>query len=201
MSDLEFPPLQLRKWVETRNTLRQYCRMVGAIGETLSQPLLHSLHTNLLVSSKGFTTSTLLKSVTSPNQTFEVIIDLVHTRLIIESNYRETMRIALTGQSLNALCDETCSLLSDIGVTPPLERPSFLEGTRGRFDSEPLLKYWETIATINQILNRFKNELVGESSPVQLRPDDLTLILIWFLGDEKSTDTSAGQIEIGFFNW
>ena len=97
MSQLIFPPLVLSEWKETRDTLQKYCRMVGAIREVMSQPLPHSQQTNLLVSKKGFTTSILSKNISSPDQTFEVIIDLENTRLIIESSYREPLKIALTG--------------------------------------------------------------------------------------------------------
>ena len=174
MMPLDFPPLPLSEWKETRDTLQKYCRMVGAIREVMSLPLPHSLQTNLLVSEFGFTTSSLIKNAFSPVQTFELIIDLVNRRLRIESNYREPLYVALTGQSLNALCDETCSLLSDIGIAPPLEKPSFFEGSRGRFEPEPLAKYWTAVKTIHQVLANIRNEMTGETSPVQLRPDDLS---------------------------
>jgi hypothetical protein len=199
MPQLVLSPLVLNEWKETRDTLHKYCRMVGAIREVLSQPLPHSLHTNLLINSKGFTTSSLPKNISSPDQTFEVIIDLNHKRLSIESNYREPLFIALTGQSLNALCDETSSLLVDIGVTPPLEKPSILEGMRGCFDTESLTNYWKTVTAINQIMNKIKTELREETSPVQLRPDDLALILTWFGKATKNRAVSFGQqVEFGF---
>ena len=199
MLQLIFPPLVLNEWKETRDTLQKYCRMVGAIREVMSKPLPHSLHTNLLISNKGFTTSTLPKNLSSPDQTFEVIIDIVHTRLIIESSYREPQRIALTGQSLNALCDETCSLLVDIGINPPLEKPMFMEGARGRFDPEPLTEYWVTVTAVHQVMNKIKTELREETSPIQLRPDDLALILTWF-GEELNVkgNSFVQQIEFGF---
>ena len=199
MPQLFFPPLIVSEWEETRDTLQKYCRMVGAIREVMSRPLPHSMHTNLLINTKGFTTSLLPKNVFSSDQTFEVIIDLINTRLIIESGYREPLRIALTGQSLNALCDETCSELVDIGVKPPLEKPSFLEGTRGRFDPEPLAKYWLTVSSINQIMHKLKTEVKAETSPVQLRPDDLALILTWFGEEINGRAPSFGkQVEFGF---
>lgn len=199
MSQLIFPSLVLSEWKETRDTLQKYCRMVGAIRETMSQPLPHSMHTNLLINSKGFTTSLLPKNVSSSDQTFEVIIDLINTRLIIESSYREPLRIALTGQSLNALCDETCSELVDIGVKPPLEKPSFLEGTRGRFDTKPLTKYWAIVTSVHRVMHKFKSELREDISPIQVRPDDLALIVTLF-GEKLSVKgpSFGKQIEFGF---
>lgn len=196
---LSFPALILNDWRETRDTLHKYCRLVGAIREALSKPLPHALHTNLLISRSGFTTSILYKEPSSLNQTFEVILDLSHKRLRIISNYREPLYIALTGQSLNALCDETCSLMTDIGIKPPIERPSFIEGTRGRFDAEPLKAYWKAVTSINHILKEIKKELPKETSPVQLRPDDFSLILNWFgKGLPLASELSTEQVEFGF---
>ena len=106
MMSLDFPPLPLSEWKETRDTLHKYCRLVGAIREVMSKPLPHALHTNLVVSKKGFTTSPIIKDDGSVDKFFEVVLDVHHRRLRVESNYREPLNIALTGQSLNALCDE-----------------------------------------------------------------------------------------------
>lgn len=197
MLPLTFPPTALIEWKETRDTLQKYCRLVGAIRETLSKPLPRSLHTNLLICKKGFTTSLIPKNERSPDQLFEVIIDLIHKRLRIESNYREPLYIALTGQSLNALCDETCSLLADIGIKPPLERPSFLEGTRGEFDSRSVKAYWKVVSSTNRVLKKIKRELGKETDPIQLRVDNLTLSLTWYC-KKVFSNSSVEHIELGF---
>ena len=185
------------EWKETRDTLQKYCRLVGAIRETLSKPLPRSLHTNLLICKKGITTSLIPKNEQSPDQLFEVIIDLIHKRLRIESNYREPLYIALTGQSLNALCDETCSLLTDIGIKPPLERPSFLEGTRGQFDSGSVKAYWKAVSSTNRVLKKIKHELGKDTDPIQLRVDNLTLSLTWYC-KKVFSNSSVEHIELGF---
>jgi hypothetical protein len=199
MEEMICPPLVLSEWKETRDTLQKYCRLVGAIREVMSKPLLHSLQTNLLLNSCGFTTSSLLKNASPTIQTFEIILDVINQRLRIESNYREPLFVALTGQSLSALCDETCSLLSDIGITPPLERPSLLGGVRGRFDSVLLVNYWKSVRIINQILSNIRNEISGETSPVQLRPDDFVIILTLFdKYIENGNSSLTEQVEFGF---
>jgi hypothetical protein len=197
MKQLIFAPLILEEWKETRDTLQKYCRLVGAIRETLSRPLPRSLHTNLLICKNGFTTSLLPKNEQSPDQLFEVIIDLIHKRLRVESNYREPLYIALTGQSLNALCDETCSLLTDIGIKPPLERPSFLEGTRGQFDTGSVKAYWKAVSSTNRVLKKIKRELGKDAGPIQLGVDSLTLSLAWYC-KKVFGNSLLEQIEFGF---
>lgn len=197
MLTLTFPPLTLSDWKETRDTLHKYCRLVGAIREVMSKPLPNALHTNLLLSKKGFTTSPILKDDNSTDKFFEVILDVQHRRLRIESNYREPLNIALTGQSLNALCDETCSLLTDIGINPPLERPSFLEGLRGQFDSKHAKAYWKAVSSTKRVLKKVKGALKGEISPIQLHVDVLTLSLTWNCKDVPDIRLLE-QLEFGF---
>lgn len=199
MKPIPFPSLALSDWKATRDTLLKYCRLVGAIREALSSPLPHSLHTNLLLCGNGFTTTLIQKNPSSPEHNFEVIIDLIHNKLRIESNYREPLYVALTGQSLNALCDEACSLLTDIGISTSLEKPSFIDGRRGQFDEEPLKYYWQATKVAAILFNKIKEALDGETSPVQLRPDDLSLNLGWF-GNKifANKNLLIEQVEFGF---
>lgn len=191
-----FPPLLSSEWKETRERLHKYCRLVGAIREVLSRPLPNSLHTNLLLCRRGFTTSPIPREDVSAEQTFEVIIEMNRARLSIESNYREPLHIALTGQSLNALCDETCSLLTDIGIKPPLERPSFLEGTRGRFERKHIKAYWQSVKSAEKILNKIMSGLEGDAGPIQLHVDSLNLSFTWYC-KEFYREATIDEIEFG----
>ena len=189
--------LFLNEWKETRDTLHKYCRLVGAIREAMSKPLPNAFHTDLILHKNGFTTSAMPKNESSPEQTFEVILDVKQKRLRIESNYREPLSIALTGQSLNALCDETCSLLTDIGIKPPLERPSFLDGARGSFQTKPINAFWEAITTTETVLKQLMTELPGKTSPIQLRVDSFALSIAWSCKN-VFREISLEQIEFGF---
>ena len=107
------------------------------------------------------------------------------------------MCIALTGQSLNALCDETCCLLIDIGIKPPLERPNFLEGIRGQFDPKPAKAYRKVIITTNRVLKKIKRELGKETGSIQLLVDNLTLSLTRHC-KKIFSNSLLEQIELGF---
>jgi Family of unknown function (DUF5996) len=197
MSPVTFPPLDLADWKEPRDTLHKYCRLVGAIREAMSKPLPYVLHTNLLLSKRGFTTSSILKEDSTTDKSFEVILDVQNRRLRIESNYGESLSVALTGQSINALCDETCSPLHDIGIKPPLERPSFLDGIRGQFDSNPVKAYWKAVSSTKRVLKKIKTELGKETGPIQLRVDNLTLSLTWYC-IKVFGEFPVEQIDLGF---
>ena len=107
MSKAQLPPLILKGWWETRDTLQKYTQMIGTIREKMSTPHPHWWHISLRVSDRGLITTPIPKDKNTPSQTFEIILDLKNHHLIIESNFREAKRIKISGQSLYALCEET----------------------------------------------------------------------------------------------
>ena len=204
MTSIQLPALRLKDWKETRDILHQYFIMIGTLKEKMSQPHPHWWHISLRVSDLGITTTPIPKNKNTPDQTFEVIFDLKNNHLLIESNYREVLRIKLTGQSICALCEETCSLLTDIGVALPIDKKEFNDGRAGEYNEEYATNYWIALKEINRIIVVFRSELRGERSPVQLWPHHFDLSMSWFSGrlvpdkDPNDPDSSKEQMMFGF---
>jgi len=204
MSKAQLPPLILKDWRETRDTLQKYAQMIGTIREKMSPPHPHWWHISLRVSDRGLITTPILKDINTPSQTFEIIFDLKNHLLIIESNFREAKRIKLTGQSLCALCEETFSLLTDIGVVLPINKEKFADGKSGKYDESAAADYWAALKEINRITNKYRSELKGERSPVQLWPHHFDLSMSWFSGrlvpgkDPDDVESSKEQMMFGF---
>ena len=204
MIKTQLPTLTLNDWIATRDTLQKYSQMVGKLRELMSAPNPHWWHISLRVSEKGLTTTPIPKHKNSPGQTFEVIFDLVNHHLVIESNFREVKRIKLTGQSLSALCEETCSLLTDLGVAAPIEKELFNDGKSRVYDEEAATDYWYAIKEIDRVINVFRSELSGETSPVQLWPHHFDISMSWFSGrlvpgkDPEDVDSAKEQMMFGF---
>lgn len=204
MSDKKFPSLKLSNWIETRDTLQKYCRMVGTIREYSLKPHPHWWHISLRVSERGLTTTPIIINKNNSEKEFEIILDLQNHKLIIESNYRELKQISLTGQSLSALCNETCSLLHDLGLITLLDKQKFMDGKPGKYDKEYVDKYWQALKEINRVFNKFRDELDGKKSPVQLWPHHFDLSMSWFSGrlipgkDPADVEASEEQIMFGF---
>lgn len=201
---MKFPPLTLANWKDTRDTLHKYCHLVGTIRERLSVPHPHWWHISLRVTDKGLSTTPIPKDKNTPGQNFELIFDLVNHHIIIESNFREMMRIKLTGQSLNAFCEEISSLMKDIGVSTPISKEEFKDGKSSKYDQGAASNYWIALKEINSILTLFRSELDGMKSPVQLWPDHFDLAMSWFSGrlipgkDPNNLEDSEEQMMFGF---
>ena len=204
MINQQLSSLTLSDWKETRDTLQKYAQMLGAIRENSTKPHPHWWHISLRVTDNGLTTTPLPVAKDSTDKTFEVILDFQNHKLRIESNYRELKQISLTGQSLSALCDETCRLLTDIGVTPSVDKSKFMDGKQGQYDPEYVMKYWKALKEVNKLMNKFRDELGGERSPVQLWPHHFDMSLSWFSGrlvpgkDPNDAESSKEQMMFGF---
>ena len=204
MSTLNLPPLTLANWKDTRDTLHKYCKMAGAIKENLSVPHPHWWHISLRITDKGLSTTPIPKDKNTPGQNFELIFDFINHHIIIESNFREVKRIKLTGQSLSALCEETCSLLKEIGVKTSINKDDFRDGKAGKYDQGAVSNYWIALKEVSSILNSFRSELMGMKSPVQLWPHHFDLAMSWFSGrlipgkDPNDPESSEEQMMFGF---
>lgn len=196
--------LTLNDWKETRDTIQKYAQMLGAIRENSTESHPHWWHISLLVTDNGLTTTPLTVVKDSTDKTFEIILDFQNHKLRIESNYRELKQISLTGQSLGALCDETCSLLTDIGITPSVDKSKFMNSKQGKYDPEYVTKYWKALKEVNELLNKFRDELGEERSPVQLWPHHFDLSMSWFSGrlvpgkEPNDAESSKEQMMFGF---
>ncbi|MBT8382189.1 MAG: hypothetical protein KJO59_07515 [Ignavibacteria bacterium] len=204
MQNILFENLYLNDWKESRDILHKYGQMVGAIRENFSEPHPHWWHISLYVSDNGLTTTPLPVAKDSADKTFEVILDLQNHKLKIASNYRELKQISLTGQSLSALCEETCSLLSDIGVEIRIDKEKFTDGKAGEYNEAAVSNYWNSLKEINRIMNKFRAELSGERSPVQLWSHHFDLAMSWYSGrlipekDPDDAELSKEQMMFGF---
>ena len=151
MSRIKFPTLSLDDWKGTRDTLHKYVQMVGAIRQSMSEPHSHWWHISLRISDKGLTTTPIPNNNGVPGQAFEIILDLINHQLVLESNLREEKKIKISGQSLSALCEETCSLLREIGIIIPVDKEKFDDGKNGEYDETAASNYWVALKEIDKI--------------------------------------------------
>jgi hypothetical protein len=204
MINEQLSSLTLNDWKGTRDTIQKYAQLVGALREKASIPHSHWWHISLSVTDKGLTTASLPKDKNTPGQAFELFLDLNNHHLVIESNFRETKRIKLTGQSLYALCKETDSLLKDIGINISIDKDQFSKGKAGEYDEQAVRNYWNAIQEINKIMISFRSTLSGNKSPVQLWPHHFDMSLSWFSGrlvpgkDPNDAELSEEQMMFGF---
>jgi hypothetical protein len=174
----QFPPLVLADWQATRDTVHSYAEVLGAVRGALSANQKHSGHRSLLAAAAGLTTT----PIPSGPQTFELLLDLAGHRLAISTSHGRAWEHRLRGQSQAAFLDEVTGALATLGINTNLDRNQYGHAAAGVYDVAAVERFWAALSQIDQVLKRFRGELRGETSPVQLWPHHMDLAMLWFSG-------------------
>ena len=174
----QFPPLVLTDWPLTRDTLHGYAEILGAVRGALSPSQKYSSHRSLLAAAAGLTTG----PIPAGPVTGELLLDLAAHRLLITTSHGRVWQQRLRGQSQMAFFDEVTGALSALGISTNLDRTQYASAAAGVYEVAAVERFWEALSQIDQVLKRFKGELRGETSAVQLWPHHLDLAVLWFSG-------------------
>jgi hypothetical protein len=173
-----WPSLPLADWQPTRDTLHGYSQVIGAVRGALSPRQKHSAHRSLRVAAAGFTTT----PIPAGSLTFELLLDLAGHRLVLSTNQGEQWQQRLRGQSLAAFTEDVLDGLGLIGVQPDIDRKNFTSTAATAYDAEAVERFWLALSQIDAALKRFRGELRGETTDVQLWPHGFDLAMLWFSG-------------------
>ena len=196
----QFPPLALTDWQPTRDTLHGYAEVVGAVRGALSPSQKYSGHRSLLAAAAGLATG----PIPYGPLTFELLLDLSAHRLVLTTSRGRLWQQRLRGQSQAAFFDEVTGALAAQGISVNLDRTQYANAAPGVYDVAAVERFWEALSQIDQVLKRFRGELRGETSPVQLWPHHLDIAVLWFSGrrvpgQENAKPANADeQMNFGF---
>jgi Family of unknown function (DUF5996) len=200
MPDIRFATLPLDEWRPTRDTIHGYARVLGQIRRVLSPRQRHWGHVSLSVAAAGLTTT----PIPAGPITFDLLLDFTLHGLVITTSRGERWCKPLRGQSAAALYEETLAALGVIGAHPSVDASLFSNNVPGAYDVRAVEKYWQVLSQLDGILKRFKGELRGETSSVQLWPHHFDLAMLWFSGrhvpgvDPEHEDDADEQMNFGF---
>ena len=197
---MNFPPLPLAKWRETRDTIHRYARVLGDVRRALAPYQKHSWHGSLSATATGLTTT----PIAAGNFTFEMGLDFTAHQLDVTTSRGMRWHKPLRGQSPAAFYDEVLATLEGLGVRPAIDRSPFGDTTPGTYDATAVERFWQSLSQIDAIFKRFKGEQRGETGPVALWPHGFDMALLWFSGrlipgqDAARASRSDEQMNFGF---
>jgi hypothetical protein len=199
MPDLRFAALPLDEWRPTRDTIHAYVEVLGKIRRVLTPRQRHWEHASLRVAASGLTTT----PIPAGAITFELLLDFTTHASIITTSRGERWSNPLRGQSEAAFCEETLAALNVIGVHASVDAGSF-SSAPGAYDMSAVQRYWQILSQLDVVFKRFRGELLGATSPVQLWPHNFDLAMLWFSGrhvpgaDPEQEEYADEQMNFGF---
>lgn len=192
-----FPSLILNDWRTTRDTLQLYSQLLGKLRRALTPAHPQWWHITLHVDATGLTTTPI------PTDTpFELRLNLhAHTLEFLPAD-SSARSLPLENQSASSLSEWTLRQLATIGVVPEIDRAPFSSAEILPYDAERAATFFIALKNIDRVFRQFKNELPGETSPVQLFPHHFDVSLVWFTGRQvvvpEGEEGGAEQVGFGF---
>jgi hypothetical protein len=161
----------LADWQDTCTTVHMWSQMLGKVRLALAPPLNHSWGSALYVTGRGLTTSPMPWGT----GTVTIDFDFVEHRLVVVRSSGERAGVRREPMTVAAFHEKLFDLLRalriDVRIYPkPVEVPEsipFAENHRDRsYDADSIHAFWLALVAAARVMERFRSEFIGKSSPV-----------------------------------
>ncbi|HET6228476.1 MAG TPA: DUF5996 family protein [Longimicrobiaceae bacterium] len=183
----EWPALPLAEWQDTRDTLHMWTQVVGKIRLAQAPAVNHWWHTPLYVTSRGLTTS----PVPYGGRSFQIDFDFIDHALRIHGSHGAIRTVALRPRSVADFYGEVMAKLGECGFhvriwTRPVEVENAIPFERDEqhasYDPAAATRFWRALSHADRVLQRFRAEFIGKSSPVHFFWGSFDLAVTRFSG-------------------
>jgi Family of unknown function (DUF5996) len=180
------PPLPLKGWQDTKETLHRYCQIVGKVRMEYSPYRNHWWHVTLYVTTRGLTTGPIPYGRTS----FDISFDLLENRLAVttgEGAFSFALDDLPVAEFYRRLFEGLRSLEIDASINPEpfrLDDEHTLDANTYHCTCEEgyVRRYHYVLAWVDQVFKEFAGRFNGKTSPVQLYWHSFDLAVTRFSG-------------------
>lgn len=174
MTNNAFPPLPLKEWEKTKDTLHLYLQIVGKIRLALAPRKNHWWFITLYVTSRGLETS----PIPYGDLTFDINFDFVDHKLIVASSDGRSSSFPLEdGLSVAKFYKNLFDILHEFGIdisilAKPYDNkstePFATDNTHSTYNKEYVNRFWRILVQVDSIFKEFSGRFTGKISPVQI---------------------------------
>jgi hypothetical protein len=180
------PPLPLKGWEDTKETLHRYCQIAGKVRMEYSPYRNHWWHVTLYVTTRGLTTGPIPYGRT----TFDISFDLLENRLAVttgEGAFSFALNDLPVAEFYRRLFEGLRSLEIDASINPVpfrLDDEHTLDANTYHCtcDEGYVRRYHHVLAWVDQVFKEFAGRFNGKTSPVQLYWHSFDLAVTRFSG-------------------
>jgi hypothetical protein len=166
-----WPALPDGSWDDTIATLHLWSQIVGKVRLAQSPWVNHSWHVTLYVTPRGLTTT----AIPHGAKTFQIEVDLIDHRLVVEASDGGTAGFALPGHTVASFYRRLMADLDGLGVPVtihprPNEVPApvrFDQDSAPRaYDAAHAHRFWQILVEADRVMKMFRARFIGKCSPV-----------------------------------
>jgi hypothetical protein len=198
MSD-RWPALPLSDWRDTYATLHMWMQIVGKICLALTPRTNHFWNVAFHVTARGLITAPL----NARGQVITMLFDFVDHELVIQSSSARVERVALRPQTVaefyRLVMEALHRLGADVRIWPrAVEVPDPVrldrDETHRSYDRAPVDAFWRIVVNVTPVLEAFRCEFIGKSSPVHFFWGSFDLAVTRFSGRRAPERPDADAI-------
>jgi len=194
-----WPPLPLREWQRTRDTLHMWTQIVGKIRLAVTPLVNHWWNVPLYVYPRGLTTSVMPYR----GRGFEIRFDFVSHALVLDVGDDALHSLPLEPRSVADFHRALMALLRDAGIdvaiwTMPVEIPDpirFEDDTvHASYDRDAVARFARILITANTVFSAFRAGFIGKCSPVHFFWGSFDLCVTRFSGRRAPQRPGADRV-------
>ena len=194
-----WPSLPLNSWQDTCATLHMWTQIIGKVRLRLTPLVNHWWNVPLYVHARGLTTS----RIPYENRAFELWFDFIRHQLVLETSDGIVKTIALAPRSVAEFYEEFMAMLQSTGIKikiwrMPVEIPNPIPFDQDRvhrsYDPQSVEKFWRILLSVDSVLNQFRSNFIGKSSPVHFFWGSFDLAVTRFSGRRAPQRPGADPI-------
>jgi hypothetical protein len=192
------PPLPLKEWEDTKETLHRYCQIAGKVRMEYSPYRNHWWNVTLYVTTRGLTTGPIPYGRT----TFDISFDLLENRLVVttgEGAFSFALDDLPVAEFYRRLFEGLRSLEIDASINPE----SFGLDDEHTLDTNTyhctcaegyVRRYHHVLGWVDQVFKEFAGRFNGKTSPVQLYWHSFDLAVTRFSGRRAPVRSGADPV-------
>ncbi len=182
-----WPNLDYAEWKPTYETLHRWLQIVGKLRLCKSPWVNHSWNTTFYVTSRGLTTS----AIPMGERNLTVDFDFFDHKLIFQDSAGKHMAMALQNESVASFYTRMQEILRVMDVVPTFDpapnevtdaTPFAEDGIHCTYDRLQAHRAWQILVRVNNVLQNFRADFVGKSSPVHFFWGSFDLAVTRFSG-------------------
>ena len=202
--DIQFPPLPIEEWEDTKNTLHLFLQIVGKVKLALFPKMNHWWHVPFYVSVSGLTTG----PIPYEDLVFEMEFNFRDREHIlrIETSEGDSKTVPLKGLSVALFYDRLFSSLNELGIEAGIRprpydipwvstEPFPTDYQHASYDEEYVNRFWRILVQVYSIFQVFRGWFIGKSSPVHFFWHHADLTLTLFSGRPAPVREGANSVE------
>jgi hypothetical protein len=199
MTNTKFPPLQGEAWIETREALHAYAKLLGKYRAAISPKQKHWWHVGLLPSLNGLSSGLLHLQ----DETFSIELNLMTSSIDMSFLNASEVKIPLTGQSTQSLHEDMHKKLAYLNIEN-IDQSVLTNTEFSGFDISQVAEFARAIHQLDTAFEIFKSEQRRETGPITLWAHHFDLALLWFSGrlvegvDPADEENADEQVNFGF---